>query len=412
MRASGVAVGITALLAGLALTGCGSVSSGPGTGAGSSLTSTASGAPGRSSTTPVGATPTVSAPASTPATTPAPTPAGGPVPKGFAATSVTFVSTDEAFVLGTAPCVNKPCTSIVRTLDRGASWVGLPAPVTPLADPYGSSGPGAWGIRFASPSAGFVFGNGLWATTDGGEHWSSVAGPGGAIVDLEVIDGQLLALSDNCSAQSGCSPSETLYRRALAGGSWHVVTHVSNARVIATQARVAAVLDDTSVVITGDGGLTFATHASPCASPASGGSSVAVTGPDSLALLCAGGAAAGQVQKTVYVSADLGVHWTKAGSPPIGGDPWGISAGAPAGLVVAAASGATWLYSSADGGAQWVTSYKAIDGGAGFNDLGFTTTTDGVAVLGPAYTDGNSYGMPGELLLTSNGGMTWQAVTW
>ena len=33
-----------------------------------------------------------------------PAPPGGPVPGGFTATSVTFVSAQEAFVLGTAPC--------------------------------------------------------------------------------------------------------------------------------------------------------------------------------------------------------------------------------------------------------------------------------------------------------------------
>ena len=53
-----------------------------------------------------------------------PAPPGGPVPSGFTATSVTFVSAQEAFVLGTAPCPNAPCTSIVRTLGRGASWRG------------------------------------------------------------------------------------------------------------------------------------------------------------------------------------------------------------------------------------------------------------------------------------------------
>ena len=61
-----------------------------------------------------------------------PQPAGGPVPAGFRAASVTFVSTLEAFVLGTAPCKHAPCTSIVRSRDRGVSWRGLPAPVVPL----------------------------------------------------------------------------------------------------------------------------------------------------------------------------------------------------------------------------------------------------------------------------------------
>src|SRR5262249_43540441 len=70
-------------------------------------------------------------------------PAGGPVPPGFVATSVTLVSTQEAFVLGTAPCAHAPCTSILRTLDRGATWRGLPAPVAPIGHPGGSNGSSA-----------------------------------------------------------------------------------------------------------------------------------------------------------------------------------------------------------------------------------------------------------------------------
>jgi len=108
-------------------------------------------------------------------------PSGAPVPAGFRAASVTFVSTREAFVLGTAPCKHAPCTSIVRTRDRGVSWRGLPAPVVPLGEPAITSGPAAWGIRFATPEHGFVFGNGLWVTTDGGGHWSAAAYPGGSV---------------------------------------------------------------------------------------------------------------------------------------------------------------------------------------------------------------------------------------
>lgn len=176
------------------------------------------------------------------------------------------------------------------------------------------------------------------------------------------------------------------------------------------QARVAAVLDNGNVVVTRDGGITFAEHATPCDTQATAASSVAVTGPGSLALLCAGGAAMGSVRKTVYVSDDLGVTWARAGSPPFGGDPSGISAGTPAQLTVAAASGASWLYHSADGGARWSVAYKAINVW-GFNDLGFTTTADGVVVSGPVYQDGDSYGQqPGQLLLTSDGGASWTAV--
>jgi photosystem II stability/assembly factor-like uncharacterized protein len=333
------------------------------------------------------------------------------VPAGFAATSVTFVSADEAFVLGTAPCSHAPCTSIVRTLDRGASWVGLPAPVVPLGQRWSATGPAVWGIRFASPEHGFVFGNGLWVTTDGGEHWTKIASPPGSILSLEVIDGQVLALTTICQPQSGCAQTGTLFRRALGGGLWSKIAPVTSPGVIATQARVAALLDGTSVLVTGNGGLSYTTHPTPCTTEGVAmASSVAVTGPDSLALMCAGQGAMGSVQKTVYVSSDLGAHWVKAGTAPLGGDPIAISAANPSQLVIAAASGASELYYSGDGGATWTTAYRAGDGGAGFNDLGFTTTTDGVVVHGPAVSDGNKDGRPGQLLITEDGGATWQLV--
>ena len=190
-----------------------------------------------------------------------------------------------------------------------------------------------------------------------------------------------------------------------------MVTRVSEPRDIATQARVAVLLDGRSVVVTEDGGRTVARHATPCAGGSgSAGTAVAVTGTSSLALLCAGDAAMGSVRKTVYVSGDLGATWAKAGSPPFAGDPWGISAGTGTAQVVAAASGASWLYYSPDGGARWLTVFTAGDGGAGFNDLGFTTAANGVAVYGPVYQNGNSSGLPGKLLLTSDGGASWTAV--
>lgn len=153
-------------------------------------------------------------------------PPGGPVPAGFRAASVTFVSTREAFVLGTAPCKHAPCTSIARTLDRGVSWRGLPARVVPLGEPYASTGLAVWGIRFATPEHGFVFGNGLWVTTDGGEHWSAVAYPGGAMLSLEITGHQVLAVTAR-HGPDGLT-GWTLSRRALGGGPWTRITALAN----------------------------------------------------------------------------------------------------------------------------------------------------------------------------------------
>jgi hypothetical protein len=420
LRASRVGLACGALLAAVALTACGAASSGSGDGAaagsptasssrpatsGGASSAPASAASGAASTGP--ATPTTPAGAST-----VTVPSGGPVPIGFAATSVTFVSPEEAFVLGTAPCAKAPCTSILRTRDRGASWRGLPAPVVPLAaQPGVVAGPAVWGIRFANPSDGFVFGNGLWETTDGGERWTPAVSPAGPIESLEVIDGQVLAITATCSPNFGCDQTGTLMRRPLAGGAWTVVSRVSGRGPIATQARVAAMLDGDGVIVTINGGISTVTHAGPCNTAGiEEPDSLAVTGPNGLAMLCGGDGAAGSVDKTVFVSDDLGAHWTKAGSPASGGDPEELSAGSTSQLVASAASGASMLYYSADGGAQWSTVYYEGDGGLGFNDLGFTTPADGVVVYGPALSDSNAESRPGWLLLTSNGGASWHPV--
>jgi hypothetical protein len=418
LRASRAASLSGALLAAVALSACGAASSGAGGGGAASSpgTSVTGGGPTSASASASGSASAASGAASTPASTTSTVtaPPGGPVPGGFAATSVTFVSPEEAFVLGTAPCAKAPCTSIVRTLDRGVSWRGLPAPVVSLgSEQANTTGPAVWGIRFANPEDGFVFGNGLWETSDGGEQWTSAAAPGGSIESLEVIDDQVLALTAVCKPNGECAQIGTLVRRPLAGGPWQEVARVTDPGAIATLARVAAVLDGTSVIVTANGGLSTVTRAAPCATVGvSSPAAVAVTGPDGLALECAGGAAAGSVQKTVYVSDDLGAHWQEAGSPGPGGDPDGLSAGSTAQLVAAAASGGSILYYSGDGGAQWSTAFSAGDGGLGFNDLGFTTASDGVVVYGPVQSDDNAEGRPGRLLLTSNGGASWQPVSY
>jgi len=333
-------------------------------------------------------------------------PSDGSVPAGFRAASVTFVSSREAFVLGTAPCQHAPCTSIVRTRDRGVSWRGLPAPVVPLGEPGISSGPAVWGIRFATPEHGFVFGNGLWVTSDGGEHWSAAAYPGGSIISLEIIDRQVLAVTMRRGIAGNASWA--LLRRPLTGGAWtRLVTQASAIGSIATQARVAAILDGTFVLVTGDGGLTMTRHPLPCAaSPFPVPASVAVQAPRGLALLCAGQGYTSHTDKTVYVSDDLGATWKLAGHPGSAGDDGVIAASAPGHLTIVTTSAASWLYYSADNGRTWRTAVTYSDGGQGWNDLGFTTTRDGLVIHGHPYFGD----MLGQLLLTGNGGRTWHVV--
>ena len=76
-----------------------------------------------------------------------------------------------------------------------------------------------------------------------------------------------------------------------------------------------------------------------------------------------------------------------------------------------ASVGATTTTDTDSSLAPGTTAYYEGDGGLGFNDLGFTTPADGVVVYGPAMSDNNAESRPGWLLLTSDGGESWQPVS-
>ena len=255
----------------------------------------------------------------------------------------------------------------------------------PPGEPYTSTGPAVRGIRFATPEHGFVFGGGLWVTTDGGEHWSAAGDPGGAIVSLEIIDRQVLAVTARHGA--GGLTGWRLWRRAAGGGRWVRITAVASSfgtGGIATQAGAAAVVDGSAVLVSTDGGLTVTRHPTPCRPTGRSFpvvTSVAVEAPRGLALLCAGQGYVSHTGKTVYVSGDLGATWKLAGHPGSPGDDGVIAAAAPGHLTIATASASSLLYYSAGNGKTWRTAIYP-DGGQGWSDLGFTSARDGVVIHG------------------------------
>ena len=148
--------------------------------------------------------------------------------------------------------------------------------------------------------------------------------------------------------------------------------------------------------------------ANPCAAAGADFALAAVAPVSSTQLfeLCAGDPGAGSETKVVLFSSDGGAHATATSAAPgRGGIASGIAAASTAVVAVPAASGASYVYRSADGGHTWATPLSQGDGGVGYFDVGFTTATQGVAVYGSPAQDSST------LLMTHDAGATWKSVT-
>jgi hypothetical protein len=362
--------------------------------------------------------------ATTPGTSTPPTTTAAPAPAGFSPVSVSFVSADQGYVLGASACPNPPttatghaaCSSVAATDDGGRSWRSLPAPPLALATgPAGTVEAGAvYHLRFGDHLNGWAYGPGLWATHDGGETWKAST-LDGTVTDLASADGVTYALVSHCDS-GPCGQGATLYRTDAGADAWQPVEGVAltpTGGQIALHARAvwitgAAGGPGQSLLSTSPDGVAWTTQPDPCGADAGLGGVAPVSTTD-VFLLCGAGAGAGQEAKQVLHSIDAG-HTAAAvpGSPSRSGLATAIAAASPQTIAVAAVSGASWVYRSADAGATWTTAIEQSDGGTGFTDLGFTTATQGVVIHGQL--DAQS-ATGTQLLLTTDAGATWAAVT-
>lgn len=386
--------------AGLALSGCSSSSRHT---ASSSTTTTA----------PATTTTTTSPPTTTSSTTVA-VPLGGPVPGGFQPESVTFDSPSEGWVLGTAPCPAGTCTTLVRTEDGGQTWSAIPAPSA-------SVGQGAGRIdklRFADRLDGWAYGhNALYVTHDGGGHWTAAPLPepgGSSILSLEAGGGYAYALM---LAGSGAAPATAaVYRTAVNSNGWSLQPGTSVPGAVAGHLVVEAGRA-WMVVEVPNGPSSFradlsgqwVTHSLPCQQPGAG--VLAAANTQDLTVVCAEGAAAGSEPKLPYLSTDAGASWHAASQAPPAGDTMGAAMAGPGTIVISAASGASFLYASFDGGHTWSTVLQdSASGGQPWFDLGFTTPQQGVVVEGTVGSPGTGGLPPSRLLMTRDGGHSWSPV--
>lgn len=356
-------------------------------------------------------------------------PSGGPVPKNFQPSSVTFIGQDTGWVIGQAgtpgTCQNANrdiCTSIARTDNAGASWRGEHAPST-----YGPSGAaGVSGVRFLNQTYGWAFGPELWATVDGGTTWDQVSTGGSRVTDLETSGGRAYALFANCAGTSSAGfaydcASYTLMTTEAGSGAWKPVGEATSGLTDGGKATsaVLALTGTNGYLLAPDGtlysgligGVWSRAGISPCrpgAAQSDGLPSTALLAlqdASQVAIACTGSAATAPAE--VSVSTNGGATWTQQPAAVWSGvGDAGLMTSfsyAPNGtMVLATTTGIYYLPASAS---QWqpssATGAKAPQGG--FSYVGMTTAAQGVAL--PAEESLH------QVWMTFDGGQTWSPST-
>ena len=223
---------------------------------------------------------------------------------------------------------------VLRTQDGGVHWKPITSPVRTAGWTDGSGQHGVNQVFFVNDRDGWIYGQGLWSTQDGGETWHH-DGTGMYVDQLVVRNHAIWALDSSCGPESTCS---MFIRTATVGSrSWHQVSPswptklwVARTQMVVTPRRVFIVA---SSIATGHMGhpvvkavlfqrqLTggrWETRSTPCGSsyaPLDDGfiADIAADGSQ-VALLCGGLPMSGLTsqplqQKALYRTQDNGRRW-------------------------------------------------------------------------------------------------------
>jgi len=361
------------------------------------------------------ASPTSTLPGSPRLTTSAPT---------FLAQSISFTSATDAWLLGMQRCTAGWCTTLRHSVNGGATWTRASAPATSIGT---GTSVQVSELHFATPTAGYAFGPGLWVTHDAGAHWHRPVLPG-EVVALATTTTEAYAVVAPCwpFTATSCSSPSRLYHSRVGSDAWHPVPGVtippsaSPAALDVSGSAVYLLVAAGKYLLGAPDGLHFSHVAVPCPRTATGLAmgpvDLALTSATRLAVLCAGGVAAGSEGKKVYVSSDGGRRFHQIATPPFGGDVGQLVAAGPSTLLVAARSGASEIYRTSGADTTWTTPITIGDGGMGFVDLAFSDALHGAMIHGPADSlvpsrvPLNSLPYPGQLYLTSDAGASWRRV--
>jgi hypothetical protein len=383
----------------------------PPTGASSVVAGTPTQTPSQSSSA---SSPTLSP--SIVAVAPSPTPSATSVspdaiPADFQPLSVTFVSADMGWVLGSASCGSNTCPVVVRTLDGGRTWQRSAAPDTSLvATGDYQAGSGVSNLRFADALDGWAYGPGLWATHDGGRTWKqlSISGLSGGVAALEASAGAVQVVAYD-GAQSFRIASSPVSSDALKVSAITVAIGAGPPAAVqlVLQGQTGWLLENDRTVVAGARliGGTWQTWQPPCLD-VMGPAVLAAGSARDLTAACDVGLWAAPQGEHLYRSSDAGQTFVETGPQlPVNGVE--AIAAPTTSTIVAAGYGpinSVELVASNDGGLTWTVVLNA--GPVRVTYLGFTTATQGVLITSDSGGDqGHS-----QLLMTRDGGHTWTPV--
>lgn len=297
------------------------------------------------------------------------------LPTDFYPQSFTAISELTWWLLGSEPCpgpgAQAPCAGILRTTDGGRTFTAIQAPTAP----FSSSGAGTTGysqLRFADGENGFAYGPDLYSTHNDGTSWNRVD-VGGTVTDLAISAGEAYAVvaSGNASHLMRSPVDQDQWATVAAAGDVSDGLWVDGSNVIVQSG--AGTGSGTNVLVSHDGGTSFATYPAP-----SPGLPCQFEGQASPFLWahCATGTESG-----VWRSTDGGATFSSAiGQGGVGGKqiPLPNSAAFGAASGTTAVVGYQQLYRTGDAGATWTP--VGPSGIAQWTYLGFSDPTHGVAI--------------------------------